>query len=251
MKHTRLSQWKELYEKSHLEWTLPRECSPDWGDGREDVHPGLIVTDEGHDTWYLMVYPARDIFCVTFDNWEFLQQESEKSYVLQNFPFLGIDWEVLDVENLAVEFDPSWNHAVPDHIIDLRMEESPRGVLARMIDEIAQFPCPPSLWIVDKSVHWRAQPGRDYSTVFYDCDYEYVEIGWHHTCRDLSGAGKGKGSVTNFICKLARLCNWYYTDFGPGDLSPGYHDELVDRFSVKKSIKLLARRDNQVKRLGG
>ncbi|RSM12633.1 hypothetical protein CEP52_002415 [Fusarium oligoseptatum] len=251
MKHTRLSQWKELYEKSHLEWTLPRECSPDWGDGREDVHPGLIVTDEGHDTWYLMVYPARDIFCVTFDNWEFLQQESEKSYVLQNFPFLGIDWEVLDVENLAVEFDPSWNHAVPDHIIDLRMEESPRGVLARMIDEIAQFPCPPSLWIVDKSVHWRAQPGRDYSTVFYDCDYEYVEIGWHHTCRDPSGAGKGKGSVTNFIRKLARLCNWYYTDFGPGDLSPGYHDELIDRFSVKKSIKLLARRDNQVKRLGG
>ncbi|RSL72902.1 hypothetical protein CEP53_000983 [Fusarium sp. AF-6] len=114
-----------------------------------------------------------------------------------------------------------------------------------MVDEIAEFPCVPSLWIVDKSVHWQAEPDGDYSTVFYDCDHEYVEISWYHTCRDPSGAGKGKGSVTNFIRKLARLCDRYYTDFG--DWSPGYHDELIDRFSVKKSVKLLVRRDNQIR----
>ncbi|RSL48364.1 hypothetical protein CEP54_012962 [Fusarium duplospermum] len=246
MKHSRLNQWKELYERGRLEGNQPLQPNPDWDDGRDDVHPGLILMGEGHDTWYLMVYPARDIFCVTF-NMESVQRTSERPYVLHGFPFLGLDCTILEVENFAIEFDPSWNHALPDHIIDLRMEESSRGLLARMIDEVATFVCPPTLWIVDKSVYWRAKPDRDYSTVFYDCDGEYVEVSWWDTCRDPSGAGKGKGPVTCFIRKLASLCDWHYADFGRGDWGPGYHDELIPRFSVRRSIKLLARRDNQLK----
>ncbi|KAJ4198764.1 hypothetical protein NW767_008755 [Fusarium falciforme] len=200
---------------------------------------------EGHDAWYLMVYPARDIFCVTLNNWEFVERALENSNMFYNFPFLGIDWAALRVENLALEFDPSWNHALPKHIYDLRMEESPRGLLAKLIDEMVYWLSFTGLWLVDKSVHWWAEPDRDYSTVFYDCDGEYVAIGWDDTYSDHSGTGAGQGPVTYFIRKLARLCDSYYTDLSRGDLTPGYHEELVHQFSVKASVRLLVRRDKK------
>lgn len=149
------------------------------------------------------------------------------------------------MENLALEFDLSWNHALPEYIYDLRMEESPRGLLAKLIDEMVYWLDFPGLWLVDKSVYWRAEPDRDYSTVFYDCDGEYVEIGWDDTYSDHSGTGAGQGPVTYFIRELASLCDSHYTDLSRGDLTPGYHEELVHQFSVEASVRLLVRRDKQ------
>ncbi|KAJ4251513.1 hypothetical protein NW762_011500 [Fusarium torreyae] len=70
------------------------------------------------------------------------------------------------------------------------------------------------LWLVDKGTKWVARAGQSLSTVYYDCDAEYVEVGWEDTRSDTRNPAS-PSAVT----------------------------------IVETSIKLLVRRDNEVKEL--
>ncbi|RSL39552.1 hypothetical protein CEP53_013976 [Fusarium sp. AF-6] len=263
MKHSRLKEWEDLLERaqredkraeSHERETGRARTPPlrmhtmsDWVVGDEGAPPGMIVMREGHEEWYFIVYPTRDIFCVTAENWESVLQSRPYWDDYHYLPVPGYDLFSLHVENIAFEFDPSWNHALPDDIFDLMMENSARGLLARMVEEmVSLYALRFNIWLVDKTARWLAQPDQFVGPVFHDCDDEYVQIGFYDT--EYNPDKEPDGSpITYFIRKFGCLGDFYYRDIERGPRSPGL-DYVLDgpNFWAESSIRLLVRRDNQV-----
>ncbi|KAM6509823.1 hypothetical protein FALCPG4_017463 [Fusarium falciforme] len=253
MKHSQLKEWGDLLERAEREDKRTGSHSrmyamSDWVVGVEGVPPGMIVMREGHEEWYFIVYPTRDIFCVTADNWESVLQSWSGWDAYYYLPIAGRDMRYLSVKNIAFEFDPSWNHAFPDDIWDLMREKSARGCLARMVDDmVSSDPSHLNIWLVDKTARWRlAEPDQVIGSVFHDCDDEYVQIGVLDTYYDPDKA-EGTSPVTYFIQEFGRLGDCYYRDVERGGWSPRL-DYLLEgpNYWAESSIELLVRRDNQV-----
>ncbi|RSM12635.1 hypothetical protein CEP52_002417 [Fusarium oligoseptatum] len=263
MKHSQLKEWEDLLEraqrederaKSHERETGRARTAPlgmhtmsDWVVGDEGAPPGMIVMREGHEEWYFIVYPTRDIFCVTAENWESGLRSRSYWDDYHYLPVPGYHLLSLHVQNIAFEFDPSWNHALPHNIYDLMMENSARGYLAKMVEEMVSPDADHfNIWLVDKTARWLAQPDQFVGPVFHDCDDEYVQIGFYDTYYDPEKEPDGS-PVTYFISQFGYLGDIYYRDVERGQWSPGL-DDLLGRpkFWAESSIGLLVRRDNQV-----
>ncbi|KAF5004693.1 hypothetical protein FDECE_8804 [Fusarium decemcellulare] len=259
--HSQIEKWNEVRLRAD------RECkNPGRLVGKEVAIPGVIATPEGHEERHLMVYPSRDIFCVTANSniWESLLSSWGHGLYLA-VPFLDPDWP-LDVENIALEFEPSWNLDFPRDLFDLADGKSSRGFLAQvLIDMALSHSWRAVFWLIDKSARWRARPGRDISTVFSDCDGEHVEIDWSEIYSggedesdirsdgdyesDVQSDAECESPIVQFINKLAEFDEqiWLLLIDGLivwGDIEAS--DWWRYTFSIKESIRLLVRRDNQV-----
>ncbi|KAI8712662.1 2EXR domain-containing protein [Fusarium sp. LHS14.1] len=253
MKPCQLKEWGDLIEQAEREdkragnykrmAAISRSVV-----GDEGVPPGMVVMREGHKEWYFIVYPTRDIFCVTSDNWEsFLRSWSmwDAEYYL---PIACNVLHSLYVENIAFEFDPSWNHDFPTCIYDLMEEKSARGCLAKMVEfmvssnSFSRF----KIWLVDQTARWRAKPDQVVGPVFRDCDGEYVQIEAYYTYNELD-KGESRSPLLKFIHEFGYLGDSYYRDVERGDWSPGL-DYILDHpyYWADSSIGLLVRRDKYV-----
>ncbi|UPK95212.1 hypothetical protein LCI18_006147 [Fusarium solani-melongenae] len=253
MKHSQLKEWGDLLEgaKRQDERTGNHDrmyAMSNWVVGDERVPPGMIVMREANEECYFIVYPTRDMFCVNADNWEPVLQSWSRWDVYYSLPAASCVLPYLDMRNIAFEFNLSWNHDFPDYIWALMREKSARGFLARMVDEMAgPWELRWNIWLVDKTARWRlAESDHVIGSVFHDCDDEYVQIGVFDTYYD-PDKGESGSPVTDFILKFGRLGDDYYRDVERGGWSPEL-DELLERpnYRAESSIKLLARRDNQV-----
>lgn len=253
MKHSQLKEWGDLIERAEREDKRTgnyRQISSmsRRGFGVEGVPPGMIVMREGHEEWYFIVYPTRDIFCVTADNWETVLQSWSMSSAYHYLPAAGCDMLSLSVENIAFEFDPSWNQEFPTYIHKLMEENSARGCLARMVEEMVSPTADRlNIWLVDKTARWRvAEPDKVIGSVFHDCDDEYVQIGFFDTYYD-PDRGQDTSPVTHFIQQFGSLGDFHYRDTERGGWSPDL-DYILERpnYWAESSIGLLVRRDNYV-----
>ncbi|EEU37046.1 uncharacterized protein NECHADRAFT_86744 [Fusarium vanettenii 77-13-4] len=252
MKHCQLKEWGDLIEQAEREdkragnykrmAAISRSVV-----GDEGVPPGMVVMREGHEEWYFIVYPTRDIFCVTSDNWESVLRSWSMWDAEYYLPLAYSVLPSLYVENIAFEFDPSWNHDFPTCIHDLMEEKSARGCLARMVDfMVSTHSFRFNIWLVDQTARWRAEPDQVVGPVSHDCDGEYVQIGVYHTYNDLD-EGASETPILQFIQKFGSLGDFYYRDLERGDWSPRL-DYMLDRpnYRAESSIGLLVRRDNYV-----
>ncbi|KAJ3528835.1 hypothetical protein NM208_g10022 [Fusarium decemcellulare] len=261
--HSQIEKWNEVRLRAD------RECkNPGSLVGKEEAIPGVVPTQEIHEERHLMVYPSRDMFCVTANNnnWESLLSSWGHHGLYLAVPFLGPDWRPLAVKNIALEFDLSWNLDFPRDLFDLNDGKSSRGFLAQvLIDMSLRNSWSGEFWLIDKSALWRARLGQEVSLVFSDCDGEYVEIDWSQIYSDggdegdiqfngkyesdVQSDGECESPIVQFINKLAEFDD-QISHLLIGDLVVWWEIEARDfwgpRFSVKESIRLLVRRDNQV-----
>ncbi|KAF4465911.1 tetracycline resistance [Fusarium albosuccineum] len=242
--HSQIEKWNKVRLRAD------RECkNPGRLVGKEEAIPGVVATQEGHEARHLMVYPSQDIFCVTANN--------------TNWESLLSSW---DVKNIALEFEPSWILDFPRDLFDLNDGKSSRGFLAQVLINMAlSHSWSAVFWLIDKSARWRARPDRDISTVFSDSDGEYVEIDWSEIYSggedesDIRSDGdyeskiqsdaECESPIVQFINKLAEFDEqiWLLLIDGLivwGDIEAS--DWWRYTFSIKESIRLLVRRDNQV-----
>ncbi|RSL48357.1 hypothetical protein CEP54_012959 [Fusarium duplospermum] len=238
IEHYQFNDWEELMGTAENEGESPRRVDTN---SEMAVPPAMITVREGHDRWYFTVYPTRDIICVTPDGCELIFWSGERFSMLNSLPFATSDTLTLGVANLALEFDPSWNCGLPGNIFTLKEERSPRGFLARMLEDIVDGSCCPSLWIIDKNVRWSIASDRVICPVFYGYDGEYVEIQLSDTHPDPERRARGS-PVAYFLRRLGKMGDEDLRErWGRSPLFPTRADALTER-----CIRLLARRDNQV-----
>ncbi|KAF5006250.1 hypothetical protein FDECE_7410 [Fusarium decemcellulare] len=243
-KHHYMQEWKESELRDPTEY----QYSESWM-GSEKEAPGLVAVHDDHQAWHCVVYPARDIFCVTAHNndWESVMESWPWYGLLVIVPFIE-DVTTLRVDNIALEFDPSWNVELSRDGYRFNDRKSPGSFLVRMLLDLAREDGIPNIWLIDNSARWRAKPGRDISPVSYGSDGEYVEIDWGEVCFDEVNE-EYKSSIVCFIQDLSREFDENLADAGRGDWTPDpYVDQIMMYYpiTVDRSVRLLVRRDNQV-----
>ncbi|KAF4464738.1 tetracycline resistance [Fusarium albosuccineum] len=232
-KHHFMKEWKE----SELADPTEYQYSESWM-GSEKEAPGLVAVHDDHQVWHCVVYPARDIFCVTAYNndWESVMESWPWHGLLVTVPFIE-DFTTLRVDNIALEFDPIWNLDLPTYLWQFDDGKSSRGFLARMLVEKARGDSrATNIWLIDNNARWQANSKRKLSPVVYGCDREYIEVG----VDDIYIDGPYKYSIKDFIRRLVY-------DFDYDDDWPCYYSSTWEsEFSAKETIRLLVRRDNQM-----
>ncbi|UZP45153.1 hypothetical protein NXS19_012965 [Fusarium pseudograminearum] len=114
--------------------------------------PSTLIPHRKAKPWCPIVVPRRDIFCIA------------------PIPF---DW------NIALKYDSSWNVNFPADIYELKMQNSPRGLLANWIESsLHEIHRIPRLWIIDDTTSWVRHDDMYLDVVYRDCDVEYVEVDW-------------------------------------------------------------------------
>lgn len=249
MKHYEIKELNGPPSRADRDREHPEDYGIEWAGRDEAAPPEMITTQEGDNERHFIVYAAHDIFCLASNDWGSLTR-SQHAYMI-SAPFVGDEFDILEVKNIALQFDPSWNRYLPDKIADLSDEKFARGFFANMLSDLAferWFACP-NLWLIDNSAGWSAEPGQD--VIAYDCHGEYVEIGWddndyYDLCEE-----EEPSSAAFFLRELVHLGGWDLKEINEEALNRGWSHGAYgyerSRYRMKSLIRLLVRRDNQVK----
>ncbi|KAM0541892.1 hypothetical protein ACHAPJ_013038 [Fusarium lateritium] len=244
-RHSRIEDWLRIQVDPGCKDPLRTSCEGDWVGGREAVPPGKVTIQRSDETSNLLVYPARDMFCIKTSDW------CKGTYFYMDIcvPFIRSELSELLVQNIALEFDSSWNSPFPTTMFQLSREDSARGPLAKMLLEVCLNPhrSLSNIWIIDKTTHWVKTGEHDLRTVYHDCDDEYVEVGWFDT-RSETTERECYGDVTKFMIKLGEWADGYMDDLGRinGVLFFTRALPLGEQFEVAKAVRLLVRRSNEL-----
>ncbi|KAJ3520946.1 hypothetical protein NM208_g13512 [Fusarium decemcellulare] len=232
-KHHYMKEWKQSDLRDPTEY----QYSKSWMESEKEA-PGLLAVRNDHQEWHCVAYPARDIFCINAHNNDWQSLMTWKSYGLSiTVPFLE-DTMSLYVDNVALEFDPSWNLDLPTYLYEFDDRKSSLGFLARMLAEVARGDSrATNIWLIDNNARWRANSKRDLGPVVYDCDREYIEV----DVDDIYIDEPYEDSINYFISRFGY--DFDYDDNWP----PHYYGSTWEsEFSARETIRLLVRRDNQM-----
>jgi len=222
-----------------------------------------IRSPQGGKQCPMLASPYTDIFCIQVDDWTTLRNVvGAFPVIIMPFGMWGLDGKEHPVRswmnNIALEYEPSWVTDLPHPLFNLNYENSARGYLAyllrrRLSDGVR---CQPEkwFWIIDKEAKWFASPPPPYGQqyVYWDCDAEYVEANWDNARRcnvsddEADDAAGFIHRIDRFCCRARDLYPWdeRRLPYGPQQPTPWlYRGDLP----LKKIAKLLVRRDNQVK----
>lgn len=249
-KHTDYYQWHEIHTQAIQ-------------DSRELVHrqprlghrpPPAIVdhNGEGGEECRMLISPTRDMFCLKVDDWhsicEGLHPDIKMPFMHFNYDDASYAQLVLyhryqslfkqpELQDIALEFDPSWITDIPDFYLDMKWENSARGYLVCWIYENARL-YGESLSIIDKEAKWFAKGSVE--TIYRDFDTEYVRIGWDDVAD--STYEPRSSSAAAFMNKIRHYENDIYPE-------PEIYDGWLGPWGpyFEDVIGLIVRRDNEVK----
>ncbi|RFN48966.1 hypothetical protein FIE12Z_6814 [Fusarium flagelliforme] len=161
--------------------------------------------------------------------------------------------------NIALEYEPSWVTDLPHPLFNLPYENSARGYLAHCFKErlagTVRWRREESFWIIDKRAKWFASPPPPYTQqcVYWDCDAEYVEADWDQVAHRNKVSDDEADDAAGFIHRVDRFCcqardrypwDTMYAPYGPKEPTPWIYR---GDGPLKNVVRLLVRRDNQVK----
>ncbi|KAG8676431.1 hypothetical protein FPOAC2_02525 [Fusarium poae] len=248
-KHTHSEAWVHLRNEAIDEDESFNSYKPGWDSGTSAIHPATIEIEDDTEEWHMLAYPSQDIFCIKLDATMPIPEEIEDSW-LYTFFSRNSDGYSCRPDNIAFEFDQSWMVDSEMRYRDMTREHSVRGYWALLVDGQLVYEPRRALWIIDKNAKWfERSPERD-KIIYRDYDGDYVEVDWDDV-PESTGDGASL-SASAFFDKFWGA-NWFdlcgiYSGFGPEFIHCGYEsNEEAYEFELKYRVKLLVRRDNQVK----
>ncbi|KAL6923404.1 hypothetical protein FSST1_000678 [Fusarium sambucinum] len=241
--HSHFYDWVRIQKQAIVDNDSFSKCPADWPGGHESAHPAIIDTCQDEDECRMLVYPARDIFCIQVEDWVALQQPHYDPEIRMSFIRYNNDYHhELIPNNITLEFGRSWLTDVPDWIYDLRMENSARGYLSYLLDKNDSVRIDvEGLWIIDKEAKWFTNLSKHHATMYRDCDAEYIEVDWADVVNYTGD--ESPATASKFIQKLDRL---FISSSYPSDAD--FDHSLGRGGPVPQDVlRLLVRRDNEVK----
>ncbi|SCO76100.1 uncharacterized protein FRV6_00312 [Fusarium oxysporum] len=230
-------------------------------DGQDQPHsPAMLSIRDNEGHWNAPVCPTKDIFCVKSSSWE-TPDGNDKPWQVA-LPNLSLTAPSnIPIQNIAFEFDLTWDTDLPGTYYDLMSENSARGFLSRFCyNAFLNNSEEHKIWLFEKTGQWSWSRwgSKDYmGTSFHDCDTEYVEIHPPFNCDQCHHWHKFDGIFDNlfkFIHNVGFLSEVLNRDHP--DWKPEHDDWRTDCFStvefyIDDNIQYLARRDKQVKQCPG
>ncbi|KAH7174041.1 uncharacterized protein B0J16DRAFT_419256 [Fusarium flagelliforme] len=256
-RYTGYYKWLEIHEKAiqdSRELVYPElvRRQPSSGHGPP---PAIIdYNGEGGEECRMLVYPSRDMFCIKVDDWHSIRPARHPDLQM---PFIRVDegnyaerllhdrYELLfeqpSLQEIALEFDPSWAIDVPYSISQMADENSARGYLANwLIGNVDHWHYAEGLSIIDKEAKWVADGSKYSKTAYRDFDTEYVKVSWYDIL-DHTRDGISPSSLV-FLEKIHNYEHYLYTD------AQSRYGWLGGRGpDIENVISVLVRRDNEVK----
>lgn len=202
----------------------------------------MLLSENNHEHWRHMINLEKDIFCVTEHNWGSLSTNCDPWTVCS---------EVRRVENVAIEFDPSWNSALEDIDDELSIGDIPvplNFLLGLLFDHVGEY-SGDEIRLVTKDISWISETSTIEPTVF-DLDTEYVEIPADHSWR-CPGRLVEKTPLSEFFDHLERLFHESLLSLfcHRRGIHPDWDTDLEEResFDILSSFIILVRWENRVK----
>ncbi|KAH7002213.1 hypothetical protein EDB80DRAFT_685389 [Ilyonectria destructans] len=156
----------------------------------------------------VMAHPSRDLFCFTLRR---PSSEIQSSSLFHYPPFSSLNGGSTSIQNIAMEFDPSWNIDPPEDIHELLDEFTTHGCVARAVNARAKEYVEFTIWLIDRGATRSPDKDREFPPhVFYDCEREYVETERNEILHDTE-EGYRK-TAWWFIERLTRLGTPYYAE---------------------------------------
>ncbi|KAH7183163.1 uncharacterized protein B0J16DRAFT_401371 [Fusarium flagelliforme] len=212
-----------------------------WSEEKDDDDWGFLMLSSRihHEHWRQIVDLYRDIFCITTDDWEFPDRH-------------GWAWGFRP-ENMAVEFNPSWNEALAEQPWD-SPDENLSGslnfvieLLYHKVSERIDY----KTKIIDRHAKW-ASRYPPIGPTFHGCDGEYIEIPLQHwqrwrRCSIRLVEGSALLDFFDYFVSLFyfRLQEIYCNTHG---LSFDWESDMEerDKFDIRDHFSILVLQRNQV-----
>jgi hypothetical protein len=262
-KHTDLNRKVTIREQSLDELAqstrrIERQGRPsekytaDWNKSKAIYRQCPVLIRSSDEECYTFVHPDVDVFCIQVDNWLALQR-GERPWPLIELSVRRRPRKAYppnSVTRIALLYDHSWATDLPSPLYNLPYEDSARGYLAYLIqqrlNDAVRF-SRKRLYIIDREAKWFWTPPLWYKrqVVYWDCDAEYVEAKWFQVaprCNE-SEPVDAAGFIHKLDTLVKRMQEGTYV-YGPNIPSPWV---LGNDEPLTTTIKLLVRRDNQVK----
>ena len=203
----------------------------------------------------MLVYPSRDMFCIKVDDWGSICRERhpdiqiplirynadvDKYAQLKEHEVYQALFKKQDLQDIALEFDPSWMTDIPHYVGDMADDNSARGYLANWLLENANpwLDKEGGLSIIDKEAKWFANGSVE--TVYRDFDTEYVKVSWDDVADQRHE--RVNPSAYTFVQKIRHYVYDIHSMLeSPGGWTGAWGSDVEDM------ISLLVRRDNEVK----
>lgn len=232
--------------------------------GGYQAFPELIRSAQGGKQCPMLAYSYNDIFCIQVDDWTTLRNDiGAFPQITMSFGKWGRDGKEHPARscpyNIALEYEPSWATDLPHPLFNLSYENSARGYLAHRLNTrlagTVRWRREKSFWTIDKEAKWFASPPPPCTQecMYWDCNAEYVEANWQQVAHRNKVSDDEADDAAGFIHRIDRFCcqarDFYpwdrrYVPYGPEEPTSWiYHGDDP----LKNVVRLLVRRDNQVK----
>ncbi|KAF4495019.1 hypothetical protein FAGAP_8845 [Fusarium agapanthi] len=211
----------------------------------------ISIRGNGKD-WDARVYPTQDIFCIKSKTWNTPDTHAE-GWQIQIPDLSPGGLRTTSIQNIAFEFDESWNKDLPKCYYDLMSETSARGFLSRLLyNRFLNDLTTLEIWIIVKNGQWTIDPYRPRPTKpLHDYDTDYIPVSEYFSCRhclrthDFDGVFQSVRSFTNSLDDLGMACEKDHRNY-----TPTYDDVggwgFEEQFCISSDVGFLAHRDMQI-----
>lgn len=170
--------------------------------------PSAMMAVKNGQSLDVMAHPSRDLFCFTPKR---PSSEILWSTLFHYPPFSSLNGGSTSIQNIAMEFDPSWNIDPPEDIHELLDEFTTRGCVARAVNARAKEYAEFKIWLIDRGATRSPDKDREFPPhVFYDCEREYAETERNEILHDTEE--EYRKTAWWFIEGLTRLGTPYYAE---------------------------------------
>ncbi|PNP58421.1 hypothetical protein FNYG_15084 [Fusarium nygamai] len=210
----------------------------------------ISIRGKGED-WDAPVNPTHDIFCIRSKAWNTHDNHAEGWQI--QLPDLSPNGsQSMNIQNIALEFNESWNKDLPKSYYELMSETSARGFLARLLyNRYLNDSITPQIWIIVKNGQWTIDPERQGTAEpWYDYDTDYVHVSPYFSCphrlrkHDFDGVFRNVIKFEYSLDVLGAACERDHLDYMPRDYDGDWG--FYESFDISYDVKFLAQRDMQI-----
>ncbi|KAF5718255.1 hypothetical protein FMUND_5351 [Fusarium mundagurra] len=206
---------------------------------------------DGHDCeedWYSPVCPMHDIFCIKSKTWN-TPDDPDEAWKIQIPDLNPKRSQTTDIENIALEFDESWNRDIPKSYVDLMGEKSARGFLSYLFYNKSRHGLTtPNIWIIVKNCQWTFEHHRSSRTAksWHDYDTDYVQITPYFSSRHCLGTHDFDGVLENLKTFISALDDLYKANENRHGNLHWCPCQDYDEFEISENVQFLAPRHMQI-----
>ncbi|KAF5576921.1 tetracycline resistance protein [Fusarium pseudoanthophilum] len=208
-------------------------------DGHRCAKNGILGNTED---WYLPVCARHDIFCIKSKTLN-TPDDHDEAWQIQIPGLSPKGSQMMDINNIAFEFDETWNRDMPKSYYDLMWEKSARGFLSCFLyNKSRHVKTTPNIWIILKNSQWALDHRRGSGSARHGYDTEYVQMIPQFSSRLCLGTRDFDGVLENaktFIRTLEDLYEANENEYGNVSWSPF---QFYDIFKISQNFLFLALR---------